>query len=456
MKNSEIAILLLGLATAAQASSPAISGVNVRQDASRLVTIGYTVDQDCIVTVDVLTNGVSIGESNFTNMTGDVNKKVSSGTRTICWQPMKSWPDHRIAAGGMTVEVKAWPLCAPPPYMVVDLYQDGDGYLGDGEFVHYFASTNAFPGGFGARVYKTTTIVMRHIPAAGVRWRMGMSAADVAALGPSLTGLELVDSVTYGMSETAHYVTLTNDYWISIYELTQAQAKRFSPGGTSYLTTNSSDGSADFDWTAFDRDVYPLCNWDYNSIRGSTTDGIDWPTTGDTVGGFLQRFRSRTDGMKFDLPTDAQWEFACRAGEGAQLYDGSSVFVGGTGSAVANVNEIIAHIAWFKYYYDANGTLVTMTHPEPVGLRKPNAWGLYDMVGNVYEWCLDWYDATTSADAIDPRGPATAAHGSRRVVRGGGWNNHQPLRSRSSFRDSLQAHWKDKNFGGCRLVITIP
>ena len=103
MNNSAIAILLFGFATASQAASPAISGVSVRQDASRLVTIGYTVDQACIVTVDVLTNGVSIGESNFTNMTGDVNKKVASGTRTVCWQPTKSWPDHRIAAGDMTV-----------------------------------------------------------------------------------------------------------------------------------------------------------------------------------------------------------------------------------------------------------------------------------------------------------------------------------------------------------------
>jgi hypothetical protein len=155
-------------------ANPVVSKVTVTPDGGSVFKIGYTLTGGpAIVTVDVLTNGVSIGEVNFTNMTGAVNKQVSAGQNVICWQPRDSWADHRIAAGGISVNVKAWPLCAPPPYMVVDLYQEGNGYLNDGVYVHYFASTNAFPGGFENRAYKTTTIVMRHIPAAGVRWRMG-------------------------------------------------------------------------------------------------------------------------------------------------------------------------------------------------------------------------------------------------------------------------------------------
>ncbi len=454
MKNSAIATLLFGLATASQASSPAISGVSVRQDASRLVTIGYTVDQDCIVTVDVLTNGVSIGESNFTNMTGDVNKKVASGTRTICWQPTKSWPDHRIAAGDMTVEVKAWPLCAPPPYMVVDLYQDGDGYLGDGEFVHYFASTNAFPGGFGARVYKTNTIVMRHIPAAGVKWRMGMSAADATAIG-SVKDVEVMSGtgVTYGSSETAHYVTLTNDYWIGVYPITQAQAKRFTSEGTSYISP-----SGDFSWSGIDREVHPVHSMSYDAIRGTTSENINWPTTGDAVKGYLQKFRDRTGGLKFDLPTDAQWEFACRAGEAAQLYDGASVAIGG--SQVSNPWPIIGNIGWMLYQFNGNSQLANLTRPQPVGLKAPNNYGLYDMVGNVWEWCLDWYDCPASAEAVDPRGPDTGAYGTRRVTRGASWHSGSWARARSAFRFGVQSNWGGSSTSdfeyGCRLAITIP
>ncbi len=436
---------VLGMAVAVQAASPTLSNVNVRQDSSRLVTISYSVDQDCVVTVDVVTNGVSIGAQNFTNMTGAVNKQVSAGANTICWKPKDSWPNQRIAAGGLSVQVKAWPLCAPPPYMVVDLYQDGDGYLGDGVFVHYFASTNAFPGGFGARVYKTTTIVMRHIPAAGVRWRMGMSAADAAAMGSAAndvsdTNFSTVGNVTYAQSETAHYVTLTNDYWIGVYELTQAQGKRLTIDGESYPSSDFSD------WTGLDRDLYPMEHASYSQIRG---DG--WPAGGDTVTSWLPRFRDRTGGMKFDLPTDAQWEFACRAGESAQLYDGSSVYE--NGSLVANADELVANIGWFKNSYDG-GTAVTLDRPRPVGLKAPNAWGLYDMVGNVREWCLDWYLPMSSAEVIDPRGPDSVASSLRRVTRGGGYTSTS-VKARSSNRrgSSWGGHSSDV---GCRLAIRIP
>ena len=454
MKNL-MTVVVLGLAIAAEASSPTLSSVNVRQDSSRLVTISYSVDQDCIVTVDVLTNGVSIGEQNFTNMTGDVNKKVLAGSRAICWKPTKSWPNQRIAAGDMSVQVKAWPLCAPPPYMVVDLYQDGDGYLGDGEFIHYFASTNAFPGGFGNRVYKTTTIVMRHIPAAGIRWRMGMSAADAVAVGAhtndTLGTSDPYNTITYAESETAHYVTLTNDFWIGVYQVTQAQAKRFSSDGNTYLESKLSDDV----WSGLDRDVHPMDGAKYNDLRGSkTVDGIDWPTTGDSVVGYLANFRARVGGLKFDFPTDAQWEFACRAGESGQLYDGSSLY--GGGNLIRGYSRTVDALGWLYYTYnDGSSDAVRLTRTYPVGLKKPNNWGLYDMIGNVREYCLDWYAGVTSDEAIDPRGPSSAQGGFGRIVRGGSWSSTNYLQARSAFRTFISPSFADANYG-CRLVITIP
>jgi formylglycine-generating enzyme required for sulfatase activity len=98
------------------------------------------------------------------------------------------------------------------------------------------------------------------------------------------------------------------------------------------------------------------------------------------------------DGMQMALPTEAQWEYACRAGETGP-YSG----------------DTLDEVAW----YDENSG--EQTHP--VGEKKPNAWGLHDMQGNVWEWCSDWYTSYL-AGGVDPKGPAS---GSVRVVRGGGW-----------------------------------
>ena len=104
------------------------------------------------------------------------------------------------------------------------------------------------------------------------------------------------------------------------------------------------------------------------------------------------------EGWKVALPTEAQWEYACRAGE-------TGPYSGGT----------IEQVAW----YDGNSGSKT----RPVGTKKPNAWGLYDMHGNVWEWCADWYDDSLSG-GTDPSGPSS---GVRRVLRGGSWINRAAL-----------------------------
>ncbi len=95
------------------------------------------------------------------------------------------------------------------------------------------------------------------------------------------------------------------------------------------------------------------------------------------------------------LPTEAQWEYAARAGE-------TGPYSGG----------MLDEVAWYR------GNSESETHP--VGTKKPNAWGLHDMLGNVREWCADWYESELKG-GVDPRG---AASGSYRVSRGGGWDSH--------------------------------
>lgn len=107
---------------------------------------------------------------------------------------------------------------------------------------------------------------------------------------------------------------------------------------------------------------------------------------------FCERL-SKSTGRKYRLPTEAQWEYACRAGT--------------TGAYAGNLDEM----AWYGGDYSKGST-------HPVGQKKANTWGLYDMHGNVYEWCADWYGNYSSGEQTDPTGPVV---GSVRVRRGGGW-----------------------------------
>ncbi|MCX6280527.1 MAG: formylglycine-generating enzyme family protein [Bacteroidetes bacterium] len=134
------------------------------------------------------------------------------------------------------------------------------------------------------------------------------------------------------------------------------------------------------------------------------------------------------------LPTEAEWEYACRAGSETPFYTGDNLT-----TAQANYNGN------FPYRNSPKGEFRART--LPVGSFAPNAWGLYDMHGNVWEWCNDWYDEYTTADQIDPQGPES---GTFRVFRGGGWRNYAQL-CRSAFRYKYFPDYRHFNIG-FRLV----
>ena len=154
------------------------------------------------------------------------------------------------------------------------------------------------------------------------------------------------------------------------------------------------------------------------------------------------------NGYRYTLPTEAQWEYACRAGTTGATYGGPMRILGEYNAPVLDP------IAWYgasavwdpaeKDQYPG-GTY----GPHDVGLKRPNPWGLCDMQGDVYQWCLDWYGPSPGGSATDPDGPDP---GSNRVDRGGCWNS-TAAHCRSARRDS-HAPGVRSNAVGFRLALT--
>lgn len=359
------------------ASAPVVTPGSVtmtQNKQTREVTINYSLEgEPAVVTIDIQTNNVSIGGRNLWYFRGDVNKVVQqTGPHTAYWRPDKAWPGHKLDSG-VTAVVTAWATNTPPDYMVVNLVTPSP--------IEYYADEGSVPGGVTDRIYKTEYLAMRKIHAANVRWRMGCQTGEEGA----------------GNNETAHLMTLTSDYYIGVYPVTQRQWVYM--GGS-------------FDTAAFKNELYrdtrPMESVSYTYLRGD-----NWPAAGsEEPGGFIGSLNSST-GLKFDLPSETQWEFACRAGCGSALYSGKEL------DLVSDVSTNLGEIA--RYIKNNGGDPGSDKRPTaddtmgtaPVGRFQPNAWGLYDMLGNVWEWCRDWASDTPPSDEIGP------SSGTARAMRGG-------------------------------------
>ena len=141
---------------------------------------------------------------------------------------------------------------------------------------------------------------------------------------------------------------------------------------------------------------------------------------------------SKKAGRAVRLPTEAEWEYACRSGTTTAY---------GFGDDSSNLGDY----AW----YGGNAYNMDDKYAHPVGVKKPNAWGLYDMHGNVWEWCADWYaDSYANADTRDPKGPSS---GEARVLRGGSWDGH-PQNCRAAYRYGDSPGGRDID-SGFRVVV---
>jgi formylglycine-generating enzyme required for sulfatase activity len=155
---------------------------------------------------------------------------------------------------------------------------------------------------------------------------------------------------------------------------------------------------------------------------------------------FCRKLSQKT-GQTFRLPTEAEWEYACRAGTR-------------TAYCFGDYETDLGEYAWF----DKNAHNVGRKHAHPVGRKKPNAWGLCDMHGNVWEWCADRFDEKSYAQAPNPVDPTGSRSGKTRVLRGGSWYDRAWYgravfdSCRSAVRTGADPQFRS-SFAGFRVVL---
>ena len=453
IRNMICAAGALGFSAAAFASAtPEVGNVRMSQSGnSHLVTITYDLDSAAVVTLEVQTNYVenaetkwaSIGGEALWNSTGDVWRKVEAGSCMIKWRPNKSWPGHVVAAGGARAVVTAWALDNTPDYMVVDIRPGAQP-----NSQRYYPAADYLPGGLLANEdYRRYSLVMRKIMAQGITWTMG----------------SLRESSRTSPRENMHEVTLTNDYYIGVFQFTQAQ-------------WTCVDANPNHDRPRFKTDgaMRPVEQVSYNELRlmasaessGSTTASDEviransWPNP-PASDSFLGLLNART-GLDFDLPSEAQWEYACRAGNGEGRWnDGSPILYDGTCPNFVRLGRMRRNGGWLHTgsgnydsdYTEPSSSVGPTNGTAIVGSYAPSSWGLYDMHGNLWEWCLDWFseDITALNGAVnislaDATLPVSGT-ASARVARGGSWYQPYNFRCRSAQRWNKSPASRDMEYG---------
>lgn len=235
-----------------------------------------------------------------------------------------------------------------------------------------------------------------------------------------------------------HRVRITRAFFLGRHEVTVGQFRRFLEA-SGYRPESEADGTGGYGYNpAYDPatsergDAFegrkPQYSWRHPGFPQDDTHPVVNVTWNDAAA--LAKWLSETEGNKYRLPTEAEWEYAARAGTRSRYYSGNDPQ---SLLAVANVFDRDAMKNWPQWKAFALAGSDGFAFTAPVGSFAPNAFGLHDMLGNVWEWTADWHDdhyyARSPVD--DPQGPAS---GTVRVRRGGSWHTW-PFYARASYRN---------------------
>lgn len=247
----------------------------------------------------------------------------------------------------------------------------------------------------------------------------------------STTGMEFViikggcfkmgDSYGDGESdEKPVHEVCVSDFAMGKYEVTNAQYRKFNPDYS----------SGNYKGNDLNGDNQPVVNVNY---KDEALEFAKW--------------LSEKSGRKYRLPTEAEWEYAARGGSGKRNYWGSGL---GNPCAYANIHDITSKRAFPELTVNNHTCNDGYKVTAPVGSFKPNSYGLYDTMGNVWEWTSDWYGSYSSTKQQDPKGPSS---GWAKVIRGGSWFN-TPQNARSAKRSYVDPGFRLNNLG-FRLMAPV-
>ena len=223
--------------------------------------------------------------------------------------------------------------------------------------------------------------------------------------------------------EAQHTVTLTKGFYMGKYAVTQGEYLALMGSNPSYFTPANG----------------------YSQDLSRPVEQVSWDDATSYCAQLTQREQGAGRlpvGWVYRLPTESEREYACRAGTTTAFHYGNALHGG---------------MANFYSYYEYDASIGDIYVPNPttyldrtttVGSYQPNAWGLYDMHGNVWEWCRDWYGTYPTGSVVDPPG---APPGSYRVFRGGSWFYIGRF-CRSASRDNIHPSYRSRNFG-FRVVL---
>ena len=374
-----VTLAACALSAAVVVPQATVTGVSAN---ARKVEVSYTLSAPAVVTFDVLTNGVPVGEENiFTAddgkpaVSGDICRELAADKHVFTWRSRAAWPGVRPM--DVDIVLKAWPLNDKPPYMVVDLTNDET--IAAADRIRYYASSNAVPGGIVANpAYKTTAMVFRRIDGRG---RL----------------------VTKGSGTGKTTETLSNDYYLAVFETTQAQWRQVWKGNTiAQLFQRDGDGR-------------PVDNTTYCYIRESKNNSqqtaYQYPNP-PNPDSWLGNLRTLCGGLvDFDLPTVNEWIYAATCGYGYCYWgDGSPVTT--SGGAIQSVCPNLGRLGRYAYNGGwvptsnderANVTTNDLEHGTAiVGTYQPNDFGIYDMHGNVLERVADVRNLAYGGDCHRP------------------------------------------------------
>jgi len=399
---------------AANASSITIDSVTQRWPWNNKVDIKYTIDGGQTLTADgtgdVYCRLEFTATVNGQNVLIDgraIGANASSGTHTATWTPS---PELRVKALDCTMTARL--LSADNPsgddYMVIDL--DTGDVTFEGMLYSQGLSNNRYnndtSGPDGANVYKTSKMVLRKVP----RWADRNTLPNATVTLASLSGYPFGWNNLTGSSAT-NWVT-KQDYYIGMFPVTQAQYVKYGLTNPSECTDTIVGNTTDY---------RPVDGVSYNDLRGETRAGTALPEV-DSMGSatfFLQQLNCKTGNkFKFDLPTEVMYEIACRAGSSAKYYWGETA-------------------DYSTYVVSSTSLSSKRTTTEEVGTKVANDWGLYDMVGNVYEWCLDECDKTTPSTRLlaDPFIPYVNSSYTQARVKGIPYNGTSTSYMNPSYRN---------------------